>query len=92
MLVLVSRKLESVQLRVQKYCACNTPGIEIRYDLYNPTMHKIEVLKLEKRLDEELFYLRDAPAEHSTVPFDMDPVPLPLSATVPVNTLKVPRC
>ena len=64
-------------------------GIEIRYDLYNPTVHKIEVLKLEKRLDDELFYLRDAAPEYSTFPFDMDPVPLPLSSTVPVNPLKV---
>ena len=68
------------------------PGIEIRYDLYNPTIHKIEVLKLEKRLDDELFYLRDAPAEYSTFPFDMDAVPLPLSSTVPVNSLKVCGC
>ena len=75
-----------------KCLACNAAGIEIRYDLYNPTIHKVEVLKLEKRLDDELFYLRDAPAEHSTFSFDMDPVPLPLSSTVPVNPLKVPVC
>jgi len=72
-----------------KCAVCNIPGIEIRYEMYNPTIHKIEVLKLEKRLDDELFYLRDAPPEYSTFPFDMDPVPLPLSAVVPVNPLKV---
>jgi len=65
------------------------PGVEIRYELYNPAIHRIEVLKLEKRLDDELFYLRDAPPEYSTFPFDMDAVPLPLSSTVPVNPLKV---
>jgi len=64
-------------------------GVEIRYDLYNPTVHKIEVLILEKRLDDELFYLRDAPPEYSTFSFDMDPVPMALSSTVPVNPLKV---
>jgi len=82
-----------VELRVEKCCAYdNVSGIEIRYDLYNPTIHKVEVLKLEKRLDDELFYLRDAPAEYSTFPFDMDAVALPLSSTVPVNPLKVSVC
>ena len=64
-------------------------GVEILFDLYNTTLQKIEVLKLEKRLDEELFYLRDAHQEYSTVPFDFEPVPLPKGASVPVNTTKV---
>jgi hypothetical protein len=33
-------------------------GIEFMYQLYNPTLLKIEVLRLEKRLDDELYYLR----------------------------------
>ena len=33
-------------------------GIEFMYWLYNPTVLKIEVLKLEKRVDDELYYLR----------------------------------
>ena len=65
------------------------PGVEIMFDLYSSTLQKIEVLKLEKRLDEELFYLRDALPEYSTVPFDFEPVPLPKSAAVPMNTVKV---
>ena len=64
-------------------------GVEIRYDLYNPTLQRIQVLKLEKRLDDELFYLRDAPQEHSTVPFDMAPIPHPSGAPIPINTIKV---
>jgi len=64
-------------------------GTEIRYDLYSPMLLKIEVLKLEKRVDDELFYLRDAPVEHSTFPFDMEPVTLPPGASVPINTIKV---
>jgi len=64
-------------------------GTEIRYDLYSPVLLKLEVLKLERRLDDELLYLRDAPAEHSTVPFDMEPVILPPGASVPLNTIKV---
>ena len=59
------------------------------YDMYNPVVHKIEVLRLEKRLDEELFYLRDAPLEFSTIPFNMEAVPHPHGAAVPVNPLKV---
>jgi len=64
-------------------------GTEVRYDLYSPIVQRIEVLKLEKRLDEELFYLRDAPAEHSTFKFDMEPVNLPPGSAVPLNTIKV---
>ena len=64
-------------------------GVEILFDLYNATLQKMEVLKLEKRLDEELYYLRDAPQEYSTVPFDFEPVPLPKGATVPLNIIKV---
>lgn len=33
-------------------------GIEFLFDLYSPTLQKIETLKLEKRLDEDLSYLR----------------------------------
>lgn len=64
-------------------------GVEIVYELYNPTITKIEVLKLERRLDDNLAYLRDAPAEFSTFPFDMEPVKLPPGAGVPLNTIQV---
>ncbi|KAL8579564.1 hypothetical protein ACOMHN_025517 [Nucella lapillus] len=64
-------------------------GVEICYDMYSSSLHRIEVLKLEKRLDEELFYLRDALPEYSTVPLDFESVPLPKSASVPVNSIKV---
>lgn len=57
--------------------------------MYNPLLQKIEVLKLEKRLDDQLLYLRDAPYEYSTFSFDLAPVPLPKASSVPVNTLKV---
>jgi large subunit ribosomal protein L19 len=63
--------------------------VEIKFDMYSATLHKVEVLKLEKRLDSQLYYLRDAPQEYSTVPFDFDAVPLPKGATVPVNAIKV---
>lgn len=60
-------------------------GCEIRYDLYNPLIISIEVLKLEKRLDDSLVYLRDCPHEYSYFPQDMKPEMLEPGAEVPVN-------
>jgi len=60
-------------------------GVEFMYQIYSPTVAKIEVLRLEKRIDDELYYLRDAPLEYSTVPFDMEPEILPEDASVPIN-------
>nr|XP_046229793.1 39S ribosomal protein L19, mitochondrial [Scatophagus argus] len=64
-------------------------GVEICYELYSPRIQKIEVLKLEKRLDDNLMYLRDALPEYSTVDPDMKPVPLSPTGEVPVNRTKV---
>ncbi|KAJ1149295.1 hypothetical protein NDU88_002106 [Pleurodeles waltl] len=63
-------------------------GIEICYELYNPRIQSIEVLKLEKRLDDHLMYLRDALPEYSTFDVNMKPVNLP-NTEVPVNQTKV---
>ncbi|XP_031831449.1 mitochondrial ribosomal protein L19 [Nomia melanderi] len=64
--------------------------VEIRFELYDPAIKKIECLRLEKRLDKELLYLRDAPPEYSTFPFNMEAEVLPTGAPVPVNKIKVP--
>lgn len=64
-------------------------GVEIRYPIYNPTIRSIEVLKLEKRLDDHLLYLRDADPEFSTFPMDMEAEPHDPSQPVPVNPIKV---
>lgn len=64
-------------------------GVEVRYEQYDPTIQSIQVLRLEKRLDEKLFYLRDALPEYSTFPFDLDPEVLPEGAPVPVNPVQV---
>jgi len=63
-------------------------GVEVLYEMYDPTIHKVEVLKLEKRLDDELLYLRDALPEYSTFDVNMDSEGLP-EGPVPVNPIKV---
>lgn len=72
-------------------CVCLL-GVEICYELYNPHIQAIEVLKLEKRLDDNLMYLRDALPEYSTVDPEMKPVPFSLIGYVPVNKVRRPRC
>ncbi|XP_049613847.1 large ribosomal subunit protein bL19m isoform X2 [Syngnathus scovelli] len=67
----------------------NSQGVEICYELYNPRIQEIQVLKLEKRLDDNLMYLRDALPEYSTVDPEMKPVPISPTGEVPVNTLQV---
>lgn len=67
-------------------------GVEIMYEMYNPTILKIETLKLEKRLDEDLTYLADALPEYSTFNFNMEPVPHAPGKPVPINPLKACFC
>lgn len=64
-------------------------GLEIQYEMYDPTLQKIEVLRLEKRADEKLFYLRDALPEYSTFDFNMEPEIVQEGAPVPINDMKV---
>uniref|UniRef100_A0A8C5K8H9 Large ribosomal subunit protein bL19m n=1 Tax=Jaculus jaculus TaxID=51337 RepID=A0A8C5K8H9_JACJA len=64
-------------------------GVEICFELYNPRIHEIQVVKLEKRLDDSLLYLRDALPEYSTFDMNMKPLILDSSQEVPVNKLKV---
>uniref|UniRef100_A0A182S980 Large ribosomal subunit protein bL19m n=1 Tax=Anopheles maculatus TaxID=74869 RepID=A0A182S980_9DIPT len=64
-------------------------GVEISYDVYDPTLQKIEVLRLEKRLDDNLLYLRDALDEYSTFDVNMEPEILPEGSPVPINEVKV---
>jgi len=64
-------------------------GVEITYELYDPTIQKIELIRLEKRLDKELLYLRDAYPEYSTFDLNMEPEILPEGAPVPINKTMV---
>lgn len=60
-------------------------GVEISYNLYDPTIQKIDLIRLEKRLDSELLYLRDSYPEYSTFDLNMEPEILPEGTPVPVN-------
>ncbi|KAF2896637.1 hypothetical protein ILUMI_09540 [Ignelater luminosus] len=64
-------------------------GVEVLYEMYDPVLSKIEVLRLEKRLDDELFYLRDALPEYSTFDSNMEPEIHPEGAPIPINPIKV---
>ncbi|XP_075419179.1 large ribosomal subunit protein bL19m [Tenrec ecaudatus] len=63
-------------------------GVEICFQLYNPRIQEIQVVKLEKRLDDSLLYLRDALPEYSTFDVNMKPA-RETGEDVPVNKLKV---
>lgn len=63
----------------------------MKFLLYDPTIQKIDVIRLEKRLDDELLYLRDALPEYCTFPLDMEPEILPEGAPIPINTVKVSK-
>lgn len=64
-------------------------AVEMRYALYDPCLQSVECLKLEKRLDSQLLYLRDAPLKYSTFPFDMEPIYLREGDPIVVNPIKV---
>lgn len=64
-------------------------GVEIKFELYDPTIQKIEVIRLEKRLDSDLQYLRDCEPEFSTFDLNMESEILAEGSEIPVNPLKV---
>ncbi|KAI6225753.1 hypothetical protein M3Y95_00730400 [Aphelenchoides besseyi] len=61
----------------------NGLGVEVMYELYNPTILKIETIKLEKRLDTDLSYLQDAYPEFSIFDFNLEAVSHPSGSLVP---------
>ncbi|XP_065354575.1 large ribosomal subunit protein bL19m [Calliphora vicina] len=64
-------------------------GVEVMYEMYDPSIQKIEVLRLEKRLDDHLLYLRDALPEYSTFDINMEPEIMEEDSPVPVNEVQV---
>ncbi|XP_051010529.1 LOW QUALITY PROTEIN: 39S ribosomal protein L19, mitochondrial [Acomys russatus] len=63
--------------------------VDICFELYNSGLQEIQVVKLEKRLDGSLLYLRDALPEFSTFEVNIKPVPTESCQEVPLNKLKV---
>lgn len=64
-------------------------GVEVLYEMYDPALQKIEVLRLEKRVDDKLLYLRDSLPEFSTFNVNMEMEILPEGSPVPVNQIQV---
>lgn len=48
-------------------------SVEICSELYNPRIQEIQVIKLEKWLDDSLLYLEDALSEYSSADVNMKP-------------------
>lgn len=65
-------------------------GVEVMYQLFSPIIQKYEVLRLEKWIDTDLRYLRDADPLVCTINPDMAPeAPLPPNQPLPVFKGKV---
>ena len=52
----------------------NRMGVEMQFQMFSPMIQRIQVLKLEKRKYDELYFLRDRPPEASTVSENMQPL------------------
>ena len=61
----------------------------MKYDLYDPAIQKVTVLRLERRLDDHLMYMRDALPEYYTIDPNMEQEILPEGEPVPVNRTKI---
>ncbi|CAI4223751.1 unnamed protein product [Auanema sp. JU1783] len=87
--ICIRREREGLKHQITLRNVIDGQGVEVMYELYNPTIKKIETLKLEKRLDDDLSYLVDAEAKYSTFDFHLEPIAHPAGTPVPVNNLKV---
>lgn len=87
--ICIERKMCGLRAQFTLRNVIDNQGMEVMYEMYDPTIQKIEVLRLEKRLDEKLFYLRDALPEYSTFDINMEAELLPEGAAVPVNPIQV---
>ncbi|VDN26835.1 unnamed protein product [Gongylonema pulchrum] len=87
--ICISRKLEGLHSQFTLRNVIEGIGVEVMYEMYTPTITKIEVIKLEKRLDDDLTFLIDAYPEYSTFDMNMEPTPHIPGKPVPVNPIKV---
>ncbi len=68
----------------------DSQGVEFLYELYSPVVHKVEVVRLRKHVDDEMYYLRDVGYEHQTFPQDMEAEILPEGTPVPIEDTVYP--
>ncbi|VDO61469.1 unnamed protein product [Onchocerca flexuosa] len=87
--ICISRRLEGLKSQFTLRNVIEGIGVEVMYEMYTPTINKIEVIKLEKRLDDDLSYLIDAYPEYSTFNMHMEPTSYIVGKPVPINPLKV---
>ncbi|CAG9539204.1 unnamed protein product [Cercopithifilaria johnstoni] len=87
--ICISRRLEGLKSQFTLRNVIEGIGVEVMYEMYTPTITKIEVIKLEKRLDDDLSYLVDAYPEYSTFNIHMEPTSHIVGKPVPINPLKV---
>ncbi|EFO28397.1 ribosomal protein L19 [Loa loa] len=87
--ICISRRLEGLKSQFTLRNIIEGIGVEIMYEMYTPTITKIEVIKLEKRLDDDLSYLVDAYPEYSTFNIHMEPTSHIVGKPIPINPLKV---
>ncbi|VIO96582.1 Uncharacterized protein BM_BM7326 [Brugia malayi] len=71
--ICINRRLEGLKSQFTLRNVIEGIGVEVMYEMYTPTITKIEVIKLEKRLDDDLSYLIDAYPEYSTFDIHMEP-------------------
>jgi large subunit ribosomal protein L19 len=83
--IVISRDETLLFAKVRLRNVIDNQGIEVEYDLYDPAIQKVECLKLEKRMDKDLRYLRDAKPEYSTIDLNMEPEIHAEGAPVPIN-------
>ncbi|KAK0426445.1 hypothetical protein QR680_009713 [Steinernema hermaphroditum] len=87
--ICIRREREGLQHQFTLRNVVDGLGVEVMYELYNPTILKIETIKLERRLDDDLSYLIDALPEYSTFDFNLEPIAHPAGTPVPVNAQKI---
>lgn len=87
--ICINRRLEGLKSQFTLRNVIEGIGVEVMYEMYTPTITKIEVIKLEKRLDDDLSYLIDAYPEYSTFDIHMEPTSHVVGKPIPINPLKV---
>jgi len=87
--IVTERLDQGLRHRIMVRNAVDGMGVQYAFDIYSPTVLKIEVIKLQRHADHHMRYLRDAPVESYTFAQNMPAVPRAPGAPVPECTLVV---